>query len=295
MAARLRRRRRPLGSPRGRAARSRPVRDARLPHRGGVVPRHPGRERAPRRPGIRRHAGHQRPARPRALRTDRARRRRRHPAARARGGTDRRGDRHRHRLRRPRRGALPGLRRALERRRSARERGRELRGRGAVPTRGAAHHLRLRPAPGLSPARRRHLLPDPLAAVHSGLRRAGRQRGDELVPPRRASARTAGASRRRRRRSACACSRAPGRRASLRRFTARVGRQPPAPPPTGSGPGTSPAAATSAAELERFLRGNVPLTLAQTYTHYLPCGDHAGQPRPTSALAPRAFTTRVSP
>ena len=183
MAARLRRRRRPLGSPRGRAARSRPVRDARLPHRGGVVPRHPGRERAPRRPGIRRHAGHQRPARPRALRTDRARRRRRHPAARARGGTNRRGDRDRHRLRRPRRGALPGLRRALERRGSARERGRELRGRGAVSTRGAAHHLRLRPAPAITRATTPPL-PDPLAAVHSGLRRAGRQRGDELVPAR---------------------------------------------------------------------------------------------------------------
>ena len=78
----------------------------------------------------------------------------------------------------------------------------------------------------------------------------------------------------------------------LRRFTARVGRQPPA-SPYWLGPWYQPRRGDERGELERFLRGNVPLTLAQTYTHYLPCGDHEGAEADQRARA--ALSTRVSP
>jgi alpha-glucosidase (family GH31 glycosyl hydrolase) len=86
----------------------------------------------------------------------------------------------------------------------------------------------------------------------------------------------------------------------LRRFTARVGRQPPA-SPYWLGPWYQPRRDDERGELERFLRGNVPLTLAQTYTHYLPCGDHEGAEADQRARATRfhdaglAVTTYFNP
>jgi alpha-D-xyloside xylohydrolase len=62
----------------------------------------------------------------------------------------------------------------------------------------------------------------------------------------------------------------------LRRLTARTGRQPPA-APYWLGPWYQPGRDDYSAELDLFLRRNVPLTLAQTYTHYLPCGDQRGK------------------
>ena len=105
------------------------------------------------------------------------------------GGLDGRRPRHRHLLRRAARRAPPRLRRALERRRPARRRGRELRRRGSVPGDRAAVHLGLRAAARLSPARRRHLLPGPVAAVDARHRRAGHQRRDERLPARQRPAR----------------------------------------------------------------------------------------------------------
>ena len=72
----------------------------------------------------------------------------------------------------------------------------------------------------------------------------------------------------------------------LRRLTARIGRQPPA-APYWLGPWYQPRRGDEAAELDLLLRREVPLTLAQTYTHYLPCGDQRG-----SKSAQRARTAR---
>ena len=108
-----------------------------------------------------------------------------------------------------------------------------------------------------------------------------------------ASGRTAGAWRRRRRRSACACSRAPGRRASF-------GASPPGSganhrrPPTGSDPGTSPAGATRAASSSTSSAATFRSRSPRRTRTTCPAAT-TREPRPTSALAPRAFTTRVSP
>ncbi|CAA9529621.1 MAG: GH31, partial [uncultured Solirubrobacteraceae bacterium] len=112
---------------------------------------------------------------------DAARRRRGH---RGRGDLEGRGSDD-DRLHRTRGRALPRLRRALERDRPARQRRRGVRGGGALPARGAAVHRGVRAAAGLPPARRRHVLPDPVAAVDRGVRVPARQRGDVDVPPRR--------------------------------------------------------------------------------------------------------------
>jgi alpha-glucosidase (family GH31 glycosyl hydrolase) len=62
----------------------------------------------------------------------------------------------------------------------------------------------------------------------------------------------------------------------LRRLTARIGRQPRPPSPAVFGPWYQPRDAE-----ERILaglqRGDVPLSLAQTYTHYLPCESQRGR------------------
>jgi sulfoquinovosidase len=62
----------------------------------------------------------------------------------------------------------------------------------------------------------------------------------------------------------------------LRRLTAMVGRQPPPPAPFVFGPWYQPRDDEQAI-LARLQRDDVPLSVAQTYTHYLPCAAHAGR------------------
>ena len=143
-------------SPRPRGGAGPPA--ARLPHRGGVVPRHAG-ARAGARAGWAATLATNDPAGRRiAVRLA--------PGAEGvialRGrGHGRRGVRPRaSRFARPPRRALPRLRRALQRGGPARRRGGELRGRGAVRGGRARRDAGLRARVGLPPARRRHLLPD---------------------------------------------------------------------------------------------------------------------------------------
>jgi alpha-glucosidase (family GH31 glycosyl hydrolase) len=63
----------------------------------------------------------------------------------------------------------------------------------------------------------------------------------------------------------------------LRRFSARLGRQPPPAAPFYFGPWYQPRRGDERAELDLLLRRDVPLSVAQTYTHYLPCGDQRGR------------------
>src|SRR5262249_37691386 len=56
----------------------------------------------------------------------------------------------------------------------------------------------------------------------------------------------------------------------LRRLTGRIGRQPPPPAPFVFGPWYQPRGDEQAI-LARLQRDDVPLSVAQTYTHYLPC------------------------
>ena len=63
----------------------------------------------------------------------------------------------------------------------------------------------------------------------------------------------------------------------LRRFTARTGRQPPVAGPFFLGPWYQPTGSDEAAVLERLIRRDAPLSVAQTYTHYLPCAAQAGK------------------
>jgi alpha-glucosidase (family GH31 glycosyl hydrolase) len=62
---------------------------------------------------------------------------------------------------------------------------------------------------------------------------------------------------------------------ALRRLTARIGRQP-APPPHVFGPWYQPRDDEQAI-LAELRRRDVPLSVAQTYTHYLPCEDQRGR------------------
>ena len=64
--------------------------------------------------------------------------------------------------------------------------------------------------------------------------------------------------------------------AVLERFTARLGRQPPAAAPWYFGPWFQPRG-DDADNLETFRSGDVPVSVAQTYTHYLPCADQTGR------------------
>lgn len=61
----------------------------------------------------------------------------------------------------------------------------------------------------------------------------------------------------------------------LRRFTALVGRQPPAAAPFYFGPWYQPAG-DDASSLAALRHADAPASVAQTYTHYLPCGDQQG-------------------
>jgi alpha-glucosidase (family GH31 glycosyl hydrolase) len=64
---------------------------------------------------------------------------------------------------------------------------------------------------------------------------------------------------------------------TVRRYSAYAGRQPPA-SPWFFGPWFQPTEEKRPYELaERFRAEDVPVTVAQTYTHYLPCGDHRGR------------------
>ncbi len=62
----------------------------------------------------------------------------------------------------------------------------------------------------------------------------------------------------------------------LRRLTERIGRQPPPPAPFVFGPWYQPRDEEERI-LARLQRADVPLSVAQTYTHYLPCEDQAGR------------------
>ena len=64
--------------------------------------------------------------------------------------------------------------------------------------------------------------------------------------------------------------------AVLRRLSERIGRQPRPPAPFVFGPWYQPRD-DEAKILRRLRRGNVPLSVAQTYTHYLPCEDQRGR------------------
>ncbi len=60
---------------------------------------------------------------------------------------------------------------------------------------------------------------------------------------------------------------------ALQRFTSFVGRQPPAAAPFYFGPWWQPLKGAAKANMEQFVKADVPTSVAQTYTHYLPCGD----------------------
>ncbi len=62
---------------------------------------------------------------------------------------------------------------------------------------------------------------------------------------------------------------------ALRRMTARLGRQPRPAAPWYFGPWFQPAKGhDEAADLRTLQRADAPVSVAQTYTHYLPCADH---------------------
>ena len=63
----------------------------------------------------------------------------------------------------------------------------------------------------------------------------------------------------------------------LRRFTERVGRQPAVSEPFFLGPWYQPTGSGQEEVLERLRESDAPLSVAQTYTHYLPCADQTGR------------------
>lgn len=74
---------------------------------------------------------------------------------------------------------------------------------------------------------------------------------------------------------------------ALRRFTARVGRQPPVRAPWVFGPWYQPGGnvESQVALVQKLRDADAPLSVAQTYLHYLPCGDsRANEPARTAAL-----------
>ena len=62
---------------------------------------------------------------------------------------------------------------------------------------------------------------------------------------------------------------------ALRRFTATTGRQPPAAAPWYFGPWFQPSG-DERGQVETLRGADAPVSVGQTYTHYLPCGDHVG-------------------
>ena len=69
---------------------------------------------------------------------------------------------------------------------------------------------------------------------------------------------------------------------ALERFTKFVGRQPPAAAPFFFGPWWQPLKGAHKANLETFAKADVPTSVAQTYTHYLPCAAPGRRSPPTS-------------
>jgi alpha-glucosidase (family GH31 glycosyl hydrolase) len=63
---------------------------------------------------------------------------------------------------------------------------------------------------------------------------------------------------------------------ALRRFTATTGRQPRAAAPWYFGPWFQPSG-DQQEQVETLRSADAPVSVAQTYTHYLPCGDHVGR------------------
>ena len=90
---------------------------------------------------------------------------------------------------------------------------------------------------------------------------------------------------------------------ALYRFTARVGRQPEPEAPWVLGPWFQPGGSLTdrMAQIGKLRAEDAPVSVAQTYTHYLPCGDHVNsrtaQQMQTSALhdAGLAVTTYFNP
>ncbi|HET6831968.1 MAG TPA: TIM-barrel domain-containing protein [Solirubrobacterales bacterium] len=64
--------------------------------------------------------------------------------------------------------------------------------------------------------------------------------------------------------------------AALRRFTATTGRQPRAAAPWYFGPWFQPSG-DERAQVATLREADAPVSVSQTYTHYLPCGDHVGR------------------
>ena len=155
------------------------------------------------------------------------------------------------------------------------------------------------PPAGLPPARRRHLLPDPVAALDRGLRRPGRQRRDQLLPACQPTVAGAWSLEVARRAASCACASSPGRDRPTRcaRFTARDG--PPAarrPRPGCFGPWYQPSGEDrrAAAQLAALRAADAPVSAAQTYLHYLPCGDQQGRRERSATRTARFHATGVA-
>jgi len=87
---------------------------------------------------------------------------------------------------------------------------------------------------------------------------------------------------------------------ALRRFSAHVGRQPQPSAPFVLGPWFQPKG-DEAANLTALREADAPVSVAQTYTHYLPCGDHVAAPEREAQRAARfhaaglAVTTYFNP
>ena len=213
---------------------------------------------------------------------DRVRRRDRRRRAPARGGRDRASER--------RRRALPRVRRALAGRRPARQRGRELRRRRPVPAQRVAADPGDRAALGISPARGRDLLPGAVAALD---RRATAcsstapetsyfrldQGGswsvelvnappDELAPAAAPDADSISLQLLRRPEARGRARALHGRRPAASRRRAA---------PWVFGPWIQPNGGTDEqlALLDQLQQADAPISVAQTYLHYLPCGDAA--------------------
>ena len=169
---------------------------------------------------------------------------------------------------------------------------------------------------GFRPRRGRHLLPGAVAPLERRLRRPGRptrrpatsisgRQGSwsvELVnaPAGREPARLGAAARST---STCASSPVPTPAGVLRRFTRDTGRQPAPAAPWLFGPWVQPtgSAEQQAALIDRLQAADAPLSAAQTYTHYLPCGSQRGgrdaERQRTRAMHRRglAVTTYLNP
>src|SRR5262245_61901342 len=314
LAARVRRRRGAVRPRRSQRSLIRARRHRRLPHRSRLGARHasdlddadpglarcPGRDDRSARPAHRGGAGARRGGSDRTHGTP--------PGGAARR---RRGDRHGLRGR-PRR-ALPRLRRARQRGGSARQRGGELRRRRPVPGRGATRRGALVPKPGFRARDDATYFPVPWLLSSRGVGvlvdnpevsyfRLG------VDDPGQWSVEVTGAPDGTPHRPVPDALRfrvfaGPQPVDVLRRFTARTGRQPKPAAPWVLGPWFQPGGdlATQVAQVEKLRTADAPVSVAQTYRHYLPCGDQRGDPggeqARTAALHARgvAVTTYFNP